>query len=47
MKNFSYIFLNEFFGLTNQLNYRQVYDDQTFNLYKNRLTKEEIANNIA
>ena len=27
-KNFSYIFLKEFFGLTNQLNYRQVYDDQ-------------------
>lgn len=47
LKNFSYIFLNEFFGLTNQLNYRQVYDDQTFNLYRNRLTNEEIANNIA
>ena len=46
-KNFSYIFLNEFFGLTNQLNYIQVYDDQTFNLYKNRLINEEIANNIA
>ena len=46
-KTFLIFSLNEFFGLTNQLNYRQVYDDQTFNLYKNRLTNKQIANNIA
>lgn len=46
-KTFLIFSLNEFFGLTNQLNYRQVYYDQTFNLYKNRLTNQEIANNIA
>lgn len=46
-KNFSYIFLNEFSGLTNQLNYRQVYDNQIFNIYRNKLTNQEIANNIS
>lgn len=46
-KNFSYIFLSEFSGLTNQLNYRQLYDDDNFDLYRSKLTNKEIANNIS
>lgn len=46
-KNFSYIFLSEFSGLTNQLNYRQLYDDDNFDFYRSKLTNKEIANNIS